>query len=328
MSKVTAAARYARDLVPEEVVESDLVRRLYRPVGRRLGRPVPPPPKVLRTLDELDEMFARLDVAGSESDDALRREFLTFRMEVDFPLPPDPYSSEYRQAVFELYGWLHGSPYSTANEDVTFNTATAVDTPFPFSTQSATTVGEHLMGIGHIVRRMNLPPGSRVLEMGAGWGNTTLVLAQMGHKVTALDISPKFTDLIQKRAGQINAHVETIVGDFSKIHDLEGQFDAILFFESFHHCPDHLDLLAGLDRVVAPGGQVMFAAEPIDKSFPVPWGLRLDGESLWAIRRHGWLELGFQRNYFVRTLDRYGWQLDWARLRRCIWGEIYLARRR
>jgi hypothetical protein len=52
---------------------------------------------------------------------------------------------------------------------------------------------------------------------------------------------------------------------------------------------------------------VFFASEPIDDSFDVPWGLRLDGESLWAIRRNGWLELGFQESYFLRTLQHLGW---------------------
>ena len=33
----------------------------------------------------------------------------------------------------------------------------------------------------------------------------------------------------------------------------------------------------------------------------------MDGESLWAIRNNGWLELGFSRKYFLSALDRFGW---------------------
>ena len=62
-----------------------------------------------------------------------------------------------------------------------------------------------------------------------------------------------------------------------------------------------------LAKVLNPGGKVFFAAEPINDGFPSPWGVRLDGESLWAIRDNGWLELGFQESYFVRTLQRTGW---------------------
>lgn len=62
-----------------------------------------------------------------------------------------------------------------------------------------------------------------------------------------------------------------------------------------------------MHRAVKPGGRVYFGGEPITDGFPVPWGLRLDGESLWAIRKHGWLELGFTESYFVKALERTGW---------------------
>ena len=30
----------------------------------------------------------------------------------------------------------------------------------------------------------------------------------------------------------------------------------------------------------------------------------------WAIRKRGWLELGFRRSYFLETLERYGWTAE------------------
>lgn len=33
----------------------------------------------------------------------------------------------------------------------------------------------------------------------------------------------------------------------------------------------------------------------------------MDGESLWAIRKNGWLELGFNKAYFKAALERFGW---------------------
>jgi 2-polyprenyl-3-methyl-5-hydroxy-6-metoxy-1,4-benzoquinol methylase len=188
-------------------------------------------------------------------------------------------------------------------------------------------VGNYLIGMGHIIRTLDLPPRSRVLEFGPGFGNTTVALAQMGHHVTAIDIGQNFVDLINARAAKVNTSVEAIVGDFSKVHDLEGTYDAVLFFECFHHCSDHLDLLAGLDRVVAPGGRVLFAGEPIARSMEVPWGLRMDGESLWAIRTKGWLELGFRRSYFVHALARYGWRVDQVSCAGSTLGEIFVATR-
>ena len=84
-------------------------------------------------------------------------------------------------------------------------------------------------------------------------------------------------------------------------------FDAAIFFESFHHCADHLALLRKLHRIVRPGGTVFFASEPI-AAMAYPWGPRLDGMSVWSSRTHGWLELGFDTTYFHRALAKTGWQ--------------------
>jgi SAM-dependent methyltransferase len=131
----------------------------------------------------------------------------------------------------------------------------------------------------------------------------------MGHRVTVLDIEQGFLDLVKERARRGNLDVETVRGDFSAISGFDRKFDAVLFFESFHHCSNHQALIAALDQVIAPGGRVIFAGEPIMDGFPIPWGLRLDGEALWALRRRGWLELGFREDYFVNLLARHGWRV-------------------
>jgi len=283
---------------------------------------------VVRTLAELDLEMARLDAAAAVSDDELRRVFRTFSMEFPLDLPSDPDSAAYRETQMRLYKWLHGKSYTVANEVTPFDLPTVVRHPFPYSTQSAETVGNQLIAIGHIIRTMGMGPGQSVLEFGPGWGNTTLVLARMGCKVTAVDIEAKFLALINQRARNKGLEIETIHGDFSLAQTLDRQFDAVLFFECFHHCADHQSLIAALDRVVAPGGKVVFAAEPILDEFPLPWGLRLDGESLWAIRRHGWLELGFQETYFRGLLDRNGWTVDKVVCAETPWGVIFVAKRK
>jgi SAM-dependent methyltransferase len=294
--------------------------------------PAPPAPAVIETLADLDAALRKLDAAAAVSDDELRRAFETFSMRFPMDLPADPDSPEYRARQFELYEWLHGKPYSTANEVSAFDPLQAADAPFPYHTKSAQTVGNQLIAIGYLIRALDLPAGSRVLEFGPGWGNTTIALARMGCLVTAVDIEPNFLKLIDERARRKHVTVETIQGDFSLIGRLDRQFDAVLFFECFHHCSDHQALVAGLHRVVAPGGKVVFAGEPIDDGFPLPWGLRLDGGSLWSIRRHGWLELGFQERYFTGLLARHGWDVEKTVCRELSgaatgWGIVFTARR-
>ena len=58
---------------------------------------------------------------------------------------------------------------------------------------------------------------------------------------------------------------------------------------------------------------IAFTSEPVvpehSKYVPYPWGVRLDGISVWSICKWGWLELGFQEAYFVRFLNDAGWKL-------------------
>lgn len=282
---------------------------------------------IINTLSELDVMLKKLDEAAAVSDDELRRVFRTFSMEFPLDLPSDPYSDSYRQKQFELYEYLAGKKYNPTNEVSVFDVEKAVSRPFPFYTESPQTVGNHLIAIGYLIRTLDMPTGSRILEFGPGWGNTTIILARMGYWVTAVDIESRFIDLINERSKRKQLDIEAIVGDFQMIQTTERQWDAVLFFECFHHCADHQTLIKNLNRVVAPGGKAIFAAEPITNDFPIPWGFRLDGESLWAIRKNGWCELGFQETYFRDLMKMNGWEIKKQECTETPWGTIFIATR-
>lgn len=284
--------------------------------------------RVISTLTEIDAVLTVLDAAAAVSDDELRRVFKTFRMEFPLAAEADPTSEAYRAQQLRLYEWLHGRPYSVKNEASAFDVAQAVSKPFPYSTQSADTVGNQLIAIGYIVKKLDLRPNDQVLEFGPGWGNTTVALARMGYQVTAIEIEQNFVKLIKERARCKDLKIDVINGDFLDCKKLTRQFNAVLFYECFHHCADHRNLIVALDQVVAPGGKIMFAAEPILEEFPLPWGLRLDGESLWAIRRMGWMELGFKESYFRQLLDDHGWTLRKEVAADTPWGTLFVATRK
>jgi len=155
---------------------------------------------------------------------------------------------------------------------------------------------------------MDVPAGGEILEMGVGWGNTTLALAMLDFKVTALDIEERYLEVIRLRAEMHDTpNIDRVHSDFLWVERTDRQFDAVIFFESFHHCREFERLLRGLHRVVKPGGKVYFAAEPINRYFEQPWCVRLDGQSLLVARRNGWMELGFHSDFFMQLLRRTGW---------------------
>ena len=104
--------------------------------------------------------------------------------------------------------------------------------------------------------------------------------------------------------------------------------NGLYLFDDFSHLADHRALIAALDPLIAPGGKIVFAAEPIVEEFPLPWGLRLDGESLLAIRRHGWLELGFKESYFRKLLSEHSWTARKEMTNASPWGTLFAAQRK
>jgi len=263
--------------------------------------------QTLTTLDELDRKLRECGDALQTSDDAMRSVFQGFRMAFALDHPADPFSEAYRDFQMRLYERIAGRRYEVAHEATAIDVADCIARPFPFLTQSCVTAGQHFGAIGHLLRSMSLPPGARILELGPGWGNTTLALAQLGFEVTAVDVEARFCEVIRRRAERLGVPVRVVNADFFWVESAAEIFDAVVFFECFHHCADHLRLLRAVQRVVGPEGRVYFGAEPVLADYPVPWGLRMDGEALWAIRQFGWLELGFSERYFRQALLRTGW---------------------
>lgn len=263
-------------------------------------------------LNELDKELKRVDERGQISDDELRKSLSEFCLKIDFNLPDDPFSEEYFQAQMSLYSLVSGKKYSIENEYTEFNFEDRLNSPFPYCTESSTTVGNQLMGIGFLIRTMALPPRSSIIEFGAGWGETTYHLGMMGYNITVVDVGKNFLDLIATKLNKKNISVEVIQNDMLKFKPSK-KYDAALFYESFHHCSNPFIFLDNLYDMINDVGIVCFAAEPIEKGFreylPYPWGIRLDGMSVWSMRKFGWLELGFEQSFFLKMLKRSGFSI-------------------
>jgi ubiquinone/menaquinone biosynthesis C-methylase UbiE len=297
-----------------------LTGRMRRGVVRALPEPLVRGIRVLRghrpprvvTLDELDSQLEEAATLFAVSEDAARNFLRGFHMAPPPGRPEDPFSDAYREWVWALYRDVSGRPdYSLANEASPFELEDAVSAPYPYSTGSTTVVGEELIARGFIVSTLGLTPPARIVEFGSGWGNLTVDLAAMGFDVTAVEVEERFCALTERRNRRPD-RLEVVHAGMLEF-TTEATFDAAIFYESFHHCADHVEMLRRLAGIVGPGGKVLWAGEPI-APMAYPWGLRLDGYSLWSTRTHGWLELGFDETYFAEVLERTGWHATRTRL--------------
>lgn len=323
----------ARVLV--EMLPPGTQRRLRALAGRPGVRQVP--------LDALDAELATVARLFAISEDAARAHLAGFELTPPVDRPADPFSAEYERWTWELYAAISGRHgYSIEHEASPFDLPGALARPFPYSTGSAAVVGEDLEGRAYVLRALGsgrapggplvsagargagvLPP-ARVVEFGPGWGNLTVDLLATGYTVTAVEVDPGFCELLSSRA-PAGAELEIRQADMLSYAPDEPAAAAI-FFESFHHCADHRRLLRQLHGVVAPGGVVLFAGEPV-QAMPYPWGPRLDGLSLWSTRTYGWLELGFAPGYFEEALRRTGWVADRYPSRSNPKADVFVARR-
>lgn len=225
------------------------------------------------------------------------------------PIEGDPWSPEYKNYWWNMYEKLSGKAYKVQNELFDFNVDYHIIHPYPFCTQDYRIVSQQLIAIGHLIEKLALPSGSSVLELGAGWGNTSLFLAQMGYIVTVLDINPKYGELINKRGKSLNVDIDFLCCSFDEVVKLNKKFDCVLFYESFHHSYDHLKLLDEIPSLLTKEGILALAGEPILKDLPFEWGLNPAGEALWQMRKNGWFEVIFRESYLISTLERKGFSV-------------------
>ena len=103
--------------------------------------------------------------------------------------------------------------------------------------------------------------GSRVLEIGTGWGTLAIRAAERGATVTTLTLSVEQSDLAQQRvdAAGVADRVEIAVRDY---RDQGGEFDAIVSVEMVEAVGEEYwpTYFSKIDAVLAPGGKAAIQA--------------------------------------------------------------------
>ncbi len=107
-------------------------------------------------------------------------------------------------------------------------------------------------------------PFARSLEIGSGTGYFTLNLLRAGviEEATCSDISPGMLSALSANAEGLGLEVRTMVADAEQLPFPDGSFELVLGHAVLHHIPDLAKAFAEFERVLTPGGTVLFAGEP------------------------------------------------------------------
>ncbi|GAC1429902.1 MAG: class I SAM-dependent methyltransferase [Terriglobales bacterium] len=112
---------------------------------------------------------------------------------------------------------------------------------------------------GNFVRRLNIEPGARVLDVACGTGNSAIPAAKAGAKVTGVDIASNLLEQARARAVKDDVQVQFDEGDAENLPYKDGQFDYVVSMFGVMFAPRPEIAASELARVCRPGGHIALA---------------------------------------------------------------------
>lgn len=164
-----------------------------------------------------------------------------------------------------------------------------------------------------ILKQMNLKPGMRIADVGAGTGFYSILMSEaIGEKgwVYAIDISPKFIQYLAELFDDRSlSNVTTVLCDDDSICLPPGSIDAAFICDVYHHFEFPGDTMKSIHRAMTAGGRVMVIDFERIPGVSREWTLdhvRADKQTFIHEIQDAGFELiaertipGFQENYYL-----------------------------
>jgi SAM-dependent methyltransferase len=100
-------------------------------------------------------------------------------------------------------------------------------------------------------------PVARIADLGCGTGSVTLLLAESGHVVTGVDISPAMVARARDKLDAAGVDAEVGVGDATALRLERGSFDVVMTRHVLWALDDPDDAIAHWVDLLAPGGLLL-----------------------------------------------------------------------
>lgn len=121
-------------------------------------------------------------------------------------------------------------------------------------------VAKHIVTCAEeFIARLNLEPGTRVLDVACGTGNLAIPAARAGAKVTGVDIATNLLEQARSRAELENLTIQFDEGDAENLPYADSAFDAVVTMFGAMFAPRPELAAAELTRVCRPGGRIAMA---------------------------------------------------------------------
>jgi 2-polyprenyl-3-methyl-5-hydroxy-6-metoxy-1,4-benzoquinol methylase len=163
-----------------------------------------------------------------------------------------------------------------------------------------------------ILEQMGPLRGKRLLDLGAGLGESSVYFAMQGAEVTIVDLSPEMVRTAVQLGRQNGVTLEGVVSSGEQLNVPANSYDLVYAANTIHHVEDRAALFGQISRALNPGGR-FFSIDPI--SYNPVIGLyrtmankvRTPDES--PLTR---ADIGLARRYFQNVEHRHFWLLGLA----------------
>jgi 2-polyprenyl-3-methyl-5-hydroxy-6-metoxy-1,4-benzoquinol methylase len=163
------------------------------------------------------------------------------------------------------------------------------------------------------LQALDLPVGATIVEVGAGGGWVTEILASLTYGVVAIEPSADMIDSARERVrsylehhdiAMLLANVSWLCSTMEEVQLQDSIADAVFYFESFHHVIDENIALKKTFAALKPGGQIAILGD----SNWIPGNA--SQETMWAAEtaEYGTLESPFTDAYLVWLLREHGFE--------------------
>jgi SAM-dependent methyltransferase len=113
-----------------------------------------------------------------------------------------------------------------------------------------------------ILARMGDLKGKRLLDIGAGLGESSVYFALQGADVTAVDLSPRMVDCAVALGQAHGVSIRGVVQSGEHLDVPQEHFDLVYVANTIHHVTDKDGLFRQMHRALKPGGR-FFSYDPI-----------------------------------------------------------------
>ena len=158
-----------------------------------------------------------------------------------------------------------------------------------------------------ILAKLGSLGGKKLLDIGAGLGESSVYFALQGAQVTTVDISPVMVETVLKLGQRYGVELQGIVSSAESLNVPERSYDIVYVANTIHHVEDRDLLFSLIHRALKPGGMFVsydpLAYNPVINIYRrMATSVRTPDESPLTIA-----DLNLARKYFAEVDHREFW---------------------